>query len=114
MSGRRLPAKLEVSGLVRRIQAEGGFAAILHKGDAEGGALLLVVSSRGRYFACLERILSLDGVYEWRSSGPAESSGSDDLRAFLAKRTRFDPDLWIIELDIADPERFIAETTALG
>ena len=33
------------------------------------------------------------------------------FRDFLAKRTRFDPDLWAIELDIADPERFIAETT---
>ena len=114
MSGRRLPAKLEVSGLVRQIETEGGFATILHKGDAEGGALLLVVSSRGRYFACLERILGVDGSYEWRNSGPAESSGSEELRAFLAKRTRFDPDLWIIELDIAEPERFIAETTALG
>ena len=40
--------------------------------------------------------------------------GSDELRAFLAKRMRFDPDLWIVELDIADPERFIAETTTLG
>ena len=32
---------------------------------------------------------------------------------FLAKRARFDTDFWAIELDIAAPERFIAETTAL-
>ena len=114
MSDRRLPAKLEVSGLVRRIESEGGFATILNKGDAEGGALLLIISSRGRYVACLERILGMSGGYEWRHSGPAESSGSDELRSFLAKRTRFDPDLWVVELDIAEPERFIAETTALG
>jgi len=25
-----------------------------------------------------------------------------------------DPDFWLIELDIADPERFIAETTSSG
>jgi hypothetical protein len=114
MSDRRLPAKLEVSGLVRRVETEGGFATIVHKGDAEGGSLLLVVSSRGRYFACLERILGVAGTYEWRSAGPPESSGSTDLQAFLAKRTRFDPDLWVLELDIADPERFIAETTGLA
>ena len=113
MSDRRLPAKLEVSGLVRRIESEGGFATILNKGDADGGALLLIVSSRGRYVACLERILGISG-YEWRHTGPAESSSSDELRSFLAKRTRFDPDLWVVELDIAEPERFIAETTALG
>ena len=113
MSDRRLPAKLEVSGLVRRIESEGGFATVLNTGDADGGALLLIVSSRGRYVACLERILGIGG-YEWRHTGPAESSGSDELRSFLAKRTRFDPDLWVVELDIAEPERFIAETTALG
>jgi len=114
MSARRLPAKLEVSGLVRQIEAEGGFATILNKGDAEGGALLLIVNSRGRYVAGLERILGLSGGYEWRHTGPADSAGSAELPAFLAKRARFDPDLWIVELDIADPERFIAETTALG
>ncbi len=114
MSGRRLPAKLEVSGLVRQIETEGGFATILNKGDAEGGALLLIVSSRGRHVASLERILGVSGDYEWRHTGPTDSPGSEELRSFLAKRTRFDPDLWIVELDIADPERFIAETTALG
>lgn len=114
MSARRLAAKLEVSGLVRRIETEGGFATIVNKGDAEGGALLLVVSSRGRYIACLERILGLSGRYEWRHAGPPESSPFDELRSFLAKRTRFDPDLWVVELDIAEPERFIAETTASG
>ena len=113
MSG-RLPARVEVSGLVRRIESEGGFATILQSGDADGGSLLIVVSSRGRYFASLERVLGAGGAYEWRAAGPPESAGSDDLRGFLAKRTRFDPDLWIVELDIAEPERFIAETTALG
>jgi hypothetical protein len=111
MSDRRLPAKLEVSGLVRRIETEGGFATVVHKGDPEGGSLLLIVGSRGRHFACLERILGVTGNYEWHSAGPVESSGSTDLQAFLAKRVRFDPDLWVVELDIAEPERFIAETT---
>jgi hypothetical protein len=114
MSGNRLPAKLEVSGLLRRVEADGDFATVLQSGDAEGGALLLIVSSRGRYFGCLERILAPSGAYEWRPSGPAESKGSEDLQGFLAKRTRFDPDLWIVELDIAAPERFIAETTSTG
>ena len=36
------------------------------------------------------------------------------LDEFLRKRARFDEDSWVVELDIADPERFIAETTAAG
>jgi hypothetical protein len=114
MSRDRLPAHLEVASILRRVEASGGFGTILRKGDPERGSILLVVSSRGRHFACLERMLSLDGSYEWKPTGPAESTGSTALAEFLARRARFDEDSWAVELDIAEPERFIAETTALG
>lgn len=86
----------------------------MRRGDAERGSLLLIVSSRGKYVTSLERILNLDGSYQWRSAGPAESAGSAEIADFLAKRARFDEDFWAIELDIAEPERFIAETTSAG
>ena len=114
MSNERLPAALEAAGLIRRAAADGDFAAIIKQGDPDRGALLLVISSRGRHVGCLERTLTLEGAYRWQCVGPSESSGSDEIREFLAKRTRFDTDLWAIELDIAEAERFIAETTALG
>lgn len=114
MSAGRLPPRLEVPALVRRAEAEGGFATVLHKGDPEGGSVLLFVGSRGRHVACLERILGMDGAYQWRAAGPAESAKSAEVASFLAKRRQFDPDVWAVELDIAEPERFIAETTASG
>jgi hypothetical protein len=86
----------------------------MRRGDEERGSLLLFVSSRGVHVASLERILDPDGSYAWRRVGPAESAGSPEIADFLARRTRFDEDLWAIELDIADPERFIAETTSAG
>jgi len=110
----RLPASVEASGLMRRIEAQGDFAMLLQKGDADRGALLLVVGSRGRHVACLERVLAMDGAYRWQLVGPGESSASQEVAEFLAKRQRFDPDSWLIELDIALPERFIAETTGEG
>jgi hypothetical protein len=96
------------------VVADGGFATVLRRGDEERGSLLLLVTSRGRHVACLERVLNLDGSYDWRSAGPAESASSAEIADFLARRTRFDEDLWAVELDIADPERFIAETTSAG
>jgi hypothetical protein len=110
----RLPAALEAAAIVRRTQSAGDFAAILKKGDPDRGALLLVVTSRGRHSACLERVLTAAGQYRWQSVGPADSQGSEEVRTFLAGRTRFDEDLWLIELDIADAERFIAETKQAG
>ena len=110
----RLPASVEAAGLIRRAEGNGDFATIIKKGDPDRGAILLVVSSRGRHVACLERVSALDGGFQWRSVGPSESAGSDEIRDFLVKRTRFDADLWAIELDIAEAERFIAETTLTG
>jgi hypothetical protein len=114
MSGGRLPPRLEVPALIRSAEAQGGFATVLHRGDPESGTVLLLVSSRGRHFGVLERVLGASGGYQWRSTGPTESAESSEVAAFLAKRRQFDPDLWAVELDIADPERFIAETTAAG
>jgi hypothetical protein len=86
----------------------------MKKGDEERGSLLLLVSSRGVHAAALERVLNLDGSYRWERAGPPESASSTEIADFLARRARFDEDFWAIELDIADPERFIAETTLTG
>ena len=110
----RLPAKVEVDSILRRAAASGDFAAVMKKGDPDRGALVIFVASRGRHVACLERVLAMDGSYRWQAVGPADSASSGEISDFLARRARFDEDLWAIELDIADPERFIAETTSAG
>lgn len=112
MSAPRLAAKVEAAALVRLAEQAGGFAAILHRGDDERGALLILVRERGRYVQCLVRLLAGDGLYSWSRIGPEVSvPGLDD---FLARRRSRDPDEWQIELDIPLAERFIAETIAVG
>jgi len=114
MRSARLSASVEAAGLIRRAEAEGGFGTILRKGDPERGSLLLLIRNRGRHVACLERMLAMDGGYRWTPSGPGKEEAEENLAEFLEKRVRFDEDLWLIELDIAQPERFIAETTVAG
>ena len=86
----------------------------MKKGDEQSGSLLIFVSSRGAHVACLERVLGTDGGYRWERAGPAESASSIEIADFLARRARFDGDLWAIELDIAEAERFVAETMLTG
>jgi hypothetical protein len=86
----------------------------MRRGDPDSGSLLIFVSSRGRHVAILERVLSPEGDYRWQPANAPDSVGSKEIADFLAKRARFDEDLWAIELDIAEPERFIAETTLTG
>jgi hypothetical protein len=115
MAAGRLNASIEAAGLIRRAESDGGFGAVLRKGDPERGSLLLVVRSRDNHVTCLERKLDFaSGEYRWAEAGPAAGEGADNLADFLAKRTRFDEDSWLIELDVAHPERFIAETMSAG
>ena len=110
----RLPAKLEASSLVRRAEVEGGFGMILARGDPDRGALVLLIAHRGGHVACLERGYGASGAYAWQTVGPEAGAGDEAIREWTQKRRRFDSDLWLIELDVPLPERFIAETTAIG
>ena len=106
----RLPAHVEVAAVMRRAEAEGGFATLLRKGDPDRGAVTLVIEKRGEFCGILERELGPSFDYEW----VFKPAGSESMADFIARRERFDTDFWLIELDIAEPERFIAETTSLG
>lgn len=110
----RLPASLEAMAIMRRVQSEGGFAAVLRKGDPDRGALTLILRERGELKGVLERELGPDFHYRWALKKGSEAMSSGGLDEFIASRQRFDADFWLIELDIAEAERFIAETIAEG
>lgn len=109
----RLTAALEASALLRRAEALGGFGTVLSKGDEQRGTILIAVLERGTHQAFLERHLRPDGRYDWSRIGPAMGE-SQKIANFLAQRRRLDPDQWVIELDIPEAERFIAETSGEG
>jgi hypothetical protein len=110
----RLPAHLEAGALMRQAEAEGGFGTILKRGDPDRGALILMIARRGEHHAFLERALGQEGSYRWQQVGPAAGADAVALADWSEKRVRVDEDLWLIELDIPDPQRFIAETTSKG
>ena len=103
----RLPAHLEVAGLIRRTQAEGGFAAILAKGEREAGTILVVITERGRNSRLYERMPQLDGDRSWRLSREQKPDEKGVFQEYLDRRKAQDADLWILELDIANGERLI-------
>ncbi len=106
MSG-RMPAHLLVSALVRRVQAAGGFAYVLQRGDADAGAILVECSDKGQRQMLLEQARDMAGRAHWREMPLHQDEAAH--AEMLAKRRRADPDIWIIELDIADAGRFAAE-----
>jgi hypothetical protein len=98
-----------VDALKRRAESTGGFAAVLARGDRDAGAILVILAERGRKLRMLERALQPDGRYSWQDVGKQTIENESETEKFLARRRDFDPDLWIIELDVASVERFADE-----
>ena len=109
----RLASQVLATALLRRAEAEGGFGAVLAKGDPMAGAIAVILAEKGKRACFLERLLQPDGAYAWQASHQDVESDAD-FQAFLARRRKSDPDLWILELDIASAERFAAEMNASG
>ncbi len=103
----RIPVHLEVSGLIRAVQAAGGFATVLAKGEPDAGTLMIICCENGTKLRAYERMPQLDGTRVWTLSKKQNIDNSKEFIAFLDRRRRQDGDLWILELDVANPERFI-------
>lgn len=103
----RLPAHIEVAGLIRSVQAQGGFAAVLKRGDQDGGSILLVLTENGTNTRLFERMPQLDGSRKWLLARTQDTDNPSEFTEYLDRRGNQDRDLWIIELDIAEGERLI-------
>ncbi len=108
----RLPARLEATALMRQVEAQGGFATVIQRGNETRGALALLIAQRGLLRALIERRMEADFAYRWTIVVTADEANTEKFRDSVNKLVQFDPDCWLIELDVADAERFIAETIA--
>lgn len=113
MSGERLAAHIEVAALIRRAEAAGGNAALLGRGDDQAGTILVLLAERGRFRGEIERRLTKDGRYRW-SYQEANSQQKQDVNQIRTDRRRIDPDLWVVELDVPNAERFAAQIADEG
>ncbi len=103
----RLPAHLEVSGLIRAVEAAGGFATVIQRGERDAGTVLLVTMDRGKNATLWERMPQLDGSRIFTVTRTQSPDNPMDFGEYIQRRRRSDPDCWIVELDIAEAERFI-------
>lgn len=105
----RLSTSVLVTALIRLAESKGGFASVLAKGDGTAGALLVILAERGQKLQILERILQPDERYAWQPVAREAPGNEEEFERFLARRRKFDPDLWVLELDIASSQRFADE-----
>jgi hypothetical protein len=109
----RLRSSIWVSAYLRRCQVEGAFAALRRRGAEEAGAVFV-------------KVTRLDGTADLY--GPAPQTAFDearpserafvalskqqpaaeaDIEAMLSRQLKFDPDLWIVEVEDASGRHFL-------
>lgn len=107
MEEARLPARLEVSGLIRATEANGGFGTVLHKGEPDAGTILVVIEDKQQLISLYERMPQVDGRRMWSRVKVQDTENKSEFSDYLDRRKRQDSDVWIVELIVADAERLI-------
>ena len=110
----RIPAHLEVAGLMRRVAVEGGFATVIAKGERDAGTILLVLRDPRTNPRLFERMPHPDGTRPWTLNRVQTPENKQEFEDYLTRRSRQDSDVWIVELDVPNPERFIGDSAAAG
>lgn len=90
------------------VEAQGGFATIVAKGEKDAGAILILTMERGSGGVLWERMPQLDGSRPYFAAKRETDENTQEFGDYVNRRRQQDPDIWIVELDIADAERFIA------
>lgn len=101
----RLATGVWVSALLRRANAAGEFSAVLRKGDATAGAVILVARSRDGAVQAFARVSTLA-----RPRWERAAAESDAVDRYVEKQTRYDEDLWVVELLTEDISQLVDET----
>ncbi|MBY0342653.1 MAG: DUF1491 family protein [Sphingomonadales bacterium] len=109
----RLPAHLEAGAIMRLAETEGGFATVLAKGERDAGTILLVTLCHGKGGVLYERMPQLDGSRKFLAAKRENPEKPEEFSEYLERRRAQDRDMWLIEVDIADPERFVAQLDEL-
>ena len=103
-----LQSEFWVQALIRRAEAGGAHAAVLRRGDARAGAVLVKLVNRREGWARLYAEASQGGGETiWME--PAGSHDEAELDAYAERARSRDPDLWVIEVEDRQGRHLLGE-----
>jgi hypothetical protein len=104
----RLKAGIFVRALIRRAEVAGASAFIVRKGAEEAGAVIITVSRLDKSCLLLNQARDGTGALVWaRPLG--DWCEEARARTWLDKQVKFDPDLWIVEIEDREGRAFVDE-----
>jgi hypothetical protein len=98
----RLKSAIWVSAFLRRCAVAGIYGAVVGKGAEEAGAVYVIVDHLDGtchlFGPAPGPAYDDDGERRWIVE-LAPPAGSKDAAALLARKRRFDPDIWVVEVE---------------
>jgi hypothetical protein len=99
MSDARLQTDIWVQACVRRGSVEGIAVTVVKKGDPARGSVLVKLNRFAAGCLVLTETRDERGNRAWlRGTGP-EPVSEKDADAYVARNRKYDPDLWVIEVE---------------
>ena len=108
MTAPRLKAGLFVRALIRRAEVAGAQAYVVRKGIEESGAILIKVARLDGTSMVLSQARRGEGEWVW---GKPLGDTVEDAAAsiWFEKQIKFDPDIWIVEIEDREGRAFVDE-----
>ena len=102
VSGRaRVKTGIWVTSVLRLGNAAGRYGAVLRKGDADSGGVLVVLRG-AQGVSVLSQTRNAEGEPAWiRGTGKAPVT-QEAADAYVSRQVGFDPDLWVLDFDSPD------------
>ena len=105
----RLKAGIFVRALIRRVEVAGASAYVARKGSEEAGAIFIKISKLDGTCVVLNQARNAEGERVWaRPLG--ETSDDEKANAYFERQVKYDPDLWIVEIEDRQGRAFVDET----
>lgn len=100
-----------MAALIRRAEIGGAFATVARKGDDRAGTVIVkVFDTSNRTARLYSEAFGPNGERLWMQ--PVESDLESELDDYLQRQLRYDPDLWIVEIEDREGRHFITERVA--
>ncbi len=110
----RLKSNIWVSAYLRRCDVEGAFAAVRRRGAEEAGAIFVKINrldGTGMLFGPAPQSVFDEGRAAERLFtallGAKKPAAELDIEAKLARELKFDPDIWIVEVEDRQGRNFL-------
>jgi len=112
----RLKAEIWVKAYLRRCAAEGSAAFVVRRGDEDAGSIFIRVNrldgTSSLFGPAAAGLATAEIERRWSLRTGQKPVPDHEIDAYVERETRFDPDIWVLEVEDRHGRHFLDEWLA--